>query len=54
MSIYDVMIKNNIKGFFSWLKTNKGPQIKTGFSLELDELIDEYLKETYPEKGETI
>jgi len=53
MSIYDVMIKNNIKGFLSWLKTNKKVDtLPTGFTGILDSLIDEYLEETYSNKGE--
>jgi len=47
MSIYNTMIKNNIKGFFQWLRIDKGITRINTSSYGLNELIDEYLEDTY-------
>ena len=50
MSMYDTMIVNNIKGFFSWLRTEKNiEQISTTNHYEIDELAKEYIEQTYGE-----
>jgi hypothetical protein len=51
MSIYDAMIINNIKGFFSWLNTEKNmKEISTTSWRLIDELAKEYIEETYGDK----
>ncbi len=45
MSVYDTMIKNNIIGFFEWLKRDKKIlRISTTDPSQIKNLIDEYLE----------
>lgn len=45
MSVYDTLIKNNIVGFFKWLKNDKKIlRIDTTDYSKIKHLVDEYLE----------
>ena len=53
MSVYDGIIKKNIKGFLVWLRREKNIlRINTTDPHRLDDVIDEYIQHTYYKENE--